>query len=85
MRTRYDVRKASVCVQREWRRTLALGWLSYAPLSTQVQYDALFKEDENFEAGPFLYMYRLQYLQERREFLLEVTRMSNFLVCSSTP
>ena len=22
MRTRYDVRKASVCVQREWRRTL---------------------------------------------------------------
>lgn len=39
-----------------------------------VQYDALFKEDENFEAGPFLHMYRLQYLQERREFLLEVER-----------
>ena len=44
-----------------------------------VQYDMLFKEDEQYEAGPFLHMLRLQYLQERVEFLVELERqLRNF-------
>ena len=39
-----------------------------------VQYDLLFKEDDQHEPGPFVYMMRTQYLQQRAEFLTEVER-----------
>jgi hypothetical protein len=42
--------------------------------SDDVQYDLLFREDDHHESGPFLYMLRMQYLQQRAEFLTEIER-----------
>ncbi|KAJ1490569.1 hypothetical protein T484DRAFT_1776981, partial [Baffinella frigidus] len=39
-----------------------------------VKYELLYKEDINFDQGPFLEAVRDQYLQERTEFLIEAGR-----------